>query len=51
VIRPNASGDDQHRDELTQFQQPASLSKLATPDQSLLPYASSGFGRFANLAV
>jgi len=40
VIRPNAGGDDQYGDELTQFQQPKSLSEPATRDQSLLHYAS-----------
>jgi hypothetical protein len=36
VIRPNAGGDDQHGDELTQFQQSTSLSQLATRDQPRL---------------
>jgi hypothetical protein len=36
VIRPNADGDDQHGDELTQFQRSTSLSQRATGDECLL---------------
>jgi hypothetical protein len=50
VIRPNASRDNQHRDELAQFQQFESLSERATREKRLLICASPRFGRFANLA-
>jgi hypothetical protein len=58
VIRPKTGGDDQHGDELTQFQQSTSLSELATPDQPRLPKSGPVFtvprlpcfGRFVKLA-